>query len=314
MKYFFSSIFVSLCLLQIHAQKNPGSVHISGNPIGPIQKALYDTVYNGFENYNPVIYSVPDDTGGYVTGSNGYGDKAKAQQFSPGASSYLTGAIFWFGKKVKTTGGDTSSIVLKYYRRDSVQLVAGSYVFVPGTLVISDTILLNNVPVDTQLSNAMLVWNFPNPELIASSFYLGFDMGLMHPSDSIALYGSSNGETQAKDMSWELWLDKWNTIENAWGLDIDLAIFPIFDIENASLENSGDVAIQLYPNPATHEISVQSKSPLLSIEIMDMNGKILSTQKQVNRVSISFLKAGTYLIKAETEDGSIRFGRFVKAD
>lgn len=314
MKFVFNAFLVLCTSITLLAQKNVAEIGVHGAPINRLDKAVLDTVFNGFETYNPVIYVVPD-TGGYVSGSNGFKDIAKAQELKPAASSYLTGAIFWFGKNIKNTGGDTSSVILKYQRKDSVQMVAGQYKFVPGTVVLADTIKLNTIPADSILNNAMLVWNFPSPQHVFSAFYLGFDMSLMNAKDSIALYTSTHGEVINADLSWEYWLNKWNTIENSWNLNIDFAIFPIFDIENASLENvDPNASFTMYPNPAQNEIFVNSKEGVSTISILDMNGRLLQLNSNQQQINISQLPTGTYLIKVETKDGKMNFGRFVKSN
>lgn|SRR5690606_2636943 len=314
MKYIFISLIALCTSVSLFAQKQAGKVVVHGNALNRYEKAVIDTAFNGFENYNPVIYSVPD-TGGYVSGSNGYKDLAKAQELTPPGACYLTGAIFWFGKNVKNTGGDTSSVIFNYYRRDSVQLIAGTYKFVPGTILESDTVKLADVPADSLLASGMYVWNFTDARHIAATYFLGFDMRLMHANDSIALYTSTDGEVIAADKSWELWMNKWNTIENAWGLNIDLAIFPIYDITNVSIEDfDANTSFIMYPNPAQNEIFVNSNEAVKSISVLDLNGRVIMSTSNANQVNISHLPAATYLIKVETQSGKQNFGRFIKSN
>lgn len=314
MKYIFISLFALCSSATLFAQKQAGSPVVHGNAINRFEKAVIDTAFNGFENYNPVIYSVPD-TGGYVSGSNGYKDLAKVQELTPPGACFISGAIFWFGKNIKNTGGDTSSVILNYYRRDSVQLVAGTYKFVPGTILESDTVKLADIPADSVLATGMYVWNFPTQHHIAASYFLGFDMRLMNAKDSIALYTSTDGETIAADRSWELWLNKWNTIDNSWGLNIDFAIFPIYDITNVSIEDfDANASFTMYPNPAQNEIFVNSKEAVKSIMVLDLNGRVIMSNSNVNQVNISHLPSATYLIKVETASGKQNFGRFIKAN
>lgn len=311
MRKFFASIVFITAAIAAHAQKTAGLPLISGEPIQRSNKALSDTVFNGFENYTPVVYTVPDDTGGYVSGSNGYRDQAKVQEFTPAASCFLTDVIYWFGTKVKTTGGDTSSVILNYYRRDSLQQVNGSTVFVPGTIVASDTVKLADIPIDPDFDLGMYVWNLPVPEFIAVSHCIGFDMSLMNPADSIAIYTSTNGQTLAINKSWEKWQNRWNTLNNAWGLNIDLAIFPVYDITNASLDNASDaMPFTVYPNPASDRITVKADFMLASMRVMDLNGRTLLVQKGAqNTLQLTQLAEGIYILNLETTAGARYFVR-----
>ncbi|MBL0911883.1 MAG: T9SS type A sorting domain-containing protein [Bacteroidia bacterium] len=312
MRKFFASIVFIAAAGSAWAQKTAGQIGISGQPIQRNDKAVLDTVFNGFENYTPVVYTVPDDTGGYVSGSNGYGDQAKVQEFLPAASCFLTDVIYWFGTKVKNTGGDTSSVILNYYRKDSIQLVNGAGAFVPGTIVVSDTVKLSDIPIDADFDLGMYVWNLPGPEFIDVRHCLGFDMSLMNNRDSIAIYTSTDGQTLTADRSWEKWQNKWNTIDNAWGLNIDLAIFPVYDIANASLEEANSLPFHIYPNPTTDRITVHADFMLASMRVMDLNGKTLLVQKGAqNSLNVAQLAEGIYILNLESTAGARHFVRFV---
>ncbi|MDX8337674.1 M1 family aminopeptidase [Draconibacterium sp. IB214405] len=84
----------------------------------------------------------------------------------------------------------------------------------------------------------------------------------------------------------------------------------IVNVPNKLLTQS----IEIFPNPATTEITIQipSGKQIVGVGIFDMNGaevKQFSTQQE--KLSISVLAPGVYLLKAEHPDG-VFLSRFVK--
>lgn len=62
------------------------------------------------------------------------------------------------------------------------------------------------------------------------------------------------------------------------------------------------IDVNLYPNPASDVLTIQTNQVVLSVEIYDLRGSlILSTSKQL--VDISDLSCGTYLVHVNTPDG-----------
>jgi hypothetical protein len=63
-------------------------------------------------------------------------------------------------------------------------------------------------------------------------------------------------------------------------------------------------SLRVCPNPATDFIDVFVQQPDVSVEILDINGRTVKTVKlnnEVNRVIISDLPRGAYLIRANGE-------------
>ena len=82
-------------------------------------------------------------------------------------------------------------------------------------------------------------------------------------------------------------------------------------LANASFESNKFV---LYPNPATNELTIESKTAIDSVSITNMLGQNVlnnTTSNAVEVVDISNLQAGVYLIKVGSE-GQTSTKRFVK--
>lgn len=238
-------------------------------------KALEDTLYNGFESYTPTLFESP--TGGFMNGTNGYGDQAKAQMFFADSSYKVLGAMYWFGYKKQTQAPGTSRVVLRMYRRDAIQQVNGVLAPVPGTWHEQKMLLLEDVPSGNDLAQSALVWLLDTARFVSGAYFFGFDMELMHPLDTIALFSSDSGQVLRSNMSWEKWQGLWNTIENNWGLPVDFAVFPIVDLENAGVgAGFADIKFRMAGNPAGPGslLMVESPSPMLiRLQLLTMDGR-----------------------------------------
>lgn len=68
----------------------------------------------------------------------------------------------------------------------------------------------------------------------------------------------------------------------------------------------------MYPNPTSDFLNIKSDQKISKIEIYDMSGKLVQTSKMNNeRVSVSKLPKGNYLLKIQTENGVVN-SKFIK--
>jgi hypothetical protein len=316
MKAYF--LFFALALLtatqKLGAQKQPGNPVLWGVvPSSLTEKVIPDTLFHNFFNLNPVLYSSPN--GGWMSGTNGYGDTEKAQEIKFTETYLLGGFIYWFALKNKTTGGDTSSLVFKLYKKDSAEIINGLPRLAPGTLFASDTLLLSNLSANVQFESGLNVFSLSQPLVMNNNYVGAFSMELMHPKDSAALFGSTDGQVNITDYSWERWNGKWNTIKNSWTLDVDFAIFPIIDLTAASMNESDADNFRVFPNPATHTIQWKNAGDMhfnrlviLTAEGKSVKSKLLSSGETA--ADISDLTPGFYLLGLHAE--KTKETRFVK--
>lgn len=72
--------------------------------------------------------------------------------------------------------------------------------------------------------------------------------------------------------------------------------------------------VTVYPNPATDAVYINSSSVdmrFIAYQIMDINGQIMVINVKNNQIDISNLSSGVYLLKIDTEKGSV-FKRIIK--
>lgn len=301
---------------QLSAQKIAGPTELPAAVGHSMDKVIPDTVWFDFFDHNPVLYTAP--VGGWMNGTNNYGDVEKAQETKWVQSHILTGFIYWFALKDKNTGGDTSSIIYKLYKKDVAQSANGVMRLVPGTVLASDTVELADINAGTTFDQGLNVFLLPQPIVMYHTYIGAFSMELMNPADEIALYGTTDGEVYITDYSWEKWQGNWNTIKNSWTLDVDFAIFPILDLTGASIHEPTASSVQIFPNPADDHIQVTltegtaDQYVLLNTAGQTVRKGTASNNSQF-QVDLNGLAGGYYLLGVYSGNGeNARFFRFLK--
>ncbi|MEZ4849336.1 MAG: T9SS type A sorting domain-containing protein [Bacteroidia bacterium] len=76
--------------------------------------------------------------------------------------------------------------------------------------------------------------------------------------------------------------------------------------------NDLDIDAMVYPTPATNVLNINSEDRVESVEIYSVNGALIfKVEPKDNRIDISSLSAGMYLITIKTEEETIN-EKFVK--
>jgi len=148
--------------------------------------------------------------------------------------------------------------------------------------------------------------NCENPSFLPEDLNAGNPLTWNRNQQAIKVYkvpGTSGGNNtfnlsdwkSGSGGSWEnWWIENGNLNENSGN--------PI----NCTLSTSDHQAenINIFPNPATNVIHLQSDRPIEEIAIFDLQGKIVHQQSKVinNRLNISFLSDGMYLLQLKTDN------------
>lgn len=85
-------------------------------------------------------------------------------------------------------------------------------------------------------------------------------------------------------------------------------------IQNTSLgtsETKTTEQFEIYPNPATDYLYFKSKSKILNAEVYDLSGRKMTSQLSDNKVDVSNLQKGNYMIKLHTKEGEVT-QKFIK--
>ena len=252
------------------------------------------------------LYRTPDN--GYLTGTNTYGDIAKADYFQKDSTEeYLVNMVMNVGV-VNGSGNVTFCVWADNNGR-------------PGALIASKTVSLSTIASqcftenDPQMPTAYpqlkrrYICKF-NPSIaISGNFFAGY---MLPSTGQFALV--TNSENQAANTGWELRSDSsWVEYSDpsSWGIALTHALFPQLcdnaeatEIEEWDNEN-GSV---IFPNPTTGMVTVQlsDNDVPAAIRVFDMNGKLLPIASVRNgatcTLDLSTLSSGLYIISLQTNN------------
>jgi PKD repeat protein len=258
-------------------------------------------------NGTPVVYSVRYTNGiyGYISGNNGYSDKAKANYFLPAAPYVkLTGALVKFGKATKHASGD-SKVVFAYWNNAGPGGTPGS------APLATDTVMLSTI-ISHVSGHQMTYIEFPTPIDITGAFYLGVYLPTV-PGDTLAILTNKNGQT-VPSIAWEQWQNGlWYNYADSlsWGYNVAHAIFPILCKADFSVEDYGsDPYVLIYPNPASSLIHIDL-GPFdyarVEARLYNLVGEVVASLDPVSHHSalemdISGLPSGIYTMQLRLDD------------
>lgn len=167
----------------------------------------------------PTIYVSSTSAGknGYVSGNNGYGDKAKAEYFaSTNGYNRVSGGILSFG--IAKAASPSSSVTVAVWDNTGTNGGPGAII---GTQVVPISTIAANIA-----ANLPTTVTFANPLTVTGPFYMGVQLSST-PGDTVALVTNTNGNVAA-GKGWEQASDNsWAPYSTSWNLNISNAIFPI---------------------------------------------------------------------------------------
>ncbi len=86
-------------------------------------------------------------------------------------------------------------------------------------------------------------------------------------------------------------------------------------INNVGLETNSESLLSIYPNPVSATLTVSSASTILTYEITDLSGKIISHQlvnASAFNIDMSLFSEGVYMLKTTGENGMIQCSKIIK--
>lgn len=238
----------TLAFAQKVSHSRPGP--LAGSRALSLAKAVTDTVAPGSWANDPNSQltrwgALCDEGGtqvscGFIIGTNGYGDKAKVQQFLLDEPTIVEGVIYWFYAK---GGADNAVVHARLYSANGNGTTStGAVTTAPGAVLANKDFTLADV--DTTAENGFTVVMFDTPVTVPIEFALGFDVSSMGATDSLGLLGTSTDMTDYPDFSWEKWSNNaWHTLHEAWGpnLNIDLCVFALVDNSSVGIGETGSM-------------------------------------------------------------------------
>lgn len=276
-------------------------------------KAVTDTlVPAGIQNATGLSVA-GSPSGGYVTGVNGYGDLAKAQQFPVNNGYYVEGFLVLVGAKEIVGSADSVDAVLYDMDGNTGSTTAGDGNQTCPKSVLASVTLDMDTEIDT--SGDFSVAMFNDSILRTTDYAAGLDFSNTG-DDTLGIVHSNQGAPQQSELSWEQWNDdSWYTMltTSGWGIDIDMAFLPVVDMSTSDINEHdfvNGIRMQTYPNPAVNDVNLDfqiEESADVKIQILNMSGKIVKSenfgQKEAGKhnvkISTNDLNSGNYIYVLE---------------
>ncbi|NTW31606.1 MAG: T9SS type A sorting domain-containing protein [Bacteroidetes bacterium] len=247
------------------------------------------------------------DNGGYVSGNNGYLDKAKAEYFAT-YSPYtkINSVILWFG--VATHTGNTTNITVNVWKNDGT---GGA----PGTVIGTTTVPLATIVTNVDAGEATLA-TFSTPVNITGPFYIGVTLPTVS-GDTIALVtntdGDSNPATGWEKTSGNTWQAYSAASPAGWESNISNAIFPIVCTTTTGIEENYLEDILIYPNPANDVLNIDmanSSNSNVKINVYNSIGKLIKSidgknMSQIIKIDLASFNSGIYFVSIQTLEVTI---------
>lgn len=276
---------------------------------GSLLHGQTDTLQSFFNAQQATITASPN--GGYVSGTNGYGDKEKLQVFLPEGNYSVLGALVWIAKKeVLSSGAQESKLSLKMRRFDATPTQTIPFYAGPKEVLDSVAFPLSQIQAGLTLEEGLNYLPFANPVFAGQPYGISVSFENMLPEDTLAIMHSAVDSVLAEGQSWEIWNGNWRRIIDNWGLNIDFAIFPVIDSTLNGLHALSLLDFSVYPNPTSHIITLslesESNTHSLCYSICDLNGKIIDSktlpefQKKAS-LDLSYLSSGCYILKVQSD-------------
>jgi hypothetical protein len=207
------------------------------------------------------------------------------------------------------TVSQAENIVIKVY--DNVDSLG----FHPQNLLgTSNPVDISSITTD----GASTYFSFASPIAVHDSFFVSVQLPTL-TGDTAVILSTVDGCVTTSGWSWELWKNgTWHQMLYSWVLDVDLAIFPIAEVNNEVGINdphtNNEIEAFIFPNPANDLLKVEianSSAQNISMEISDQLGRILwkedkmsISNRQSLQISTSGFESGIYTLRIHSSRGN----------
>lgn len=245
---------------------------------------------------------------GFISGTNSFLDKAKADKFNASSTTQVKGIWIYFGY-LYSPGNGSSTVTYKVWDNSGIGGAPNL------TLASQTTTTLNIYNNIIQVPLQPTYVQFPNYAVHSGTFYAGVEF---NPSngDSIAII--TNTQNLATNTAWELWSNNvWYPYNdaNSWNTQLSHLMFPVLCATNPTSDLSyppNQFEIELFPNPANDKLFIGIGNDLvnnqsLELSVFNLIGEnIIKKQVTVNSSTIALdlagLSNGLYVLEVRQND------------
>lgn len=265
-----------------------------------------DTLFGSFLTFDTLTYQSPN--GGYVSGNNGYGDDEKMQIYFSKINKALIGVLVWYSRAELNSDDSESKIAIRIRKVDSTQVSTNSWIIKgPDTLLYEKYHSLSTITTGPFLKQSLTYYPLDYYIFPSKVFSVGIGLDSLSAGDTLACQTTRDTLVLPFRRSWENWNGTLTPIFDSWGLNIDLALFPVFDtslvfnVQQNIFSNQWEV----FPNPAKEIITIKhdkNEAPEW-VSLMDLKGNLVSHQvlnkgKGSSIVDLNDISSGAYLMVA----------------
>jgi PKD repeat protein len=253
------------------------------------------------------LYVFEQGDGGYVTGTNYYNDKAKANFFNINEEVKIVGLLFEFA----VAEGGNPDIEMAIWNNNGISNS-------PGTILISGNTNLNSIIED--VNNQQLTFiEFNQPIIIDHPFYAGFKLPSAE-NDVLAVLSNTDGNTNP-GIGWELWEDNnWYSMNAAPSveLNIAMAIHPVVDYNVGINTSIASRLMNIFPNPTDGVFYLETENLRKDAKVGIYNSvgtlvyeNIIHNSPKQSKIDVSGLESGIYIIKVISNQDTF-FNKIIK--
>ena len=251
----------------------------------------------GLATSSATLYGVQDsDGGGYLSGTNGYGDTKKGNFYDHALSTNnnLEGAEFYFGR---ATSGTNPNITFEI-----LDGASGT----PGSVITSVTKPLSEIVDAVNNQSGYYYVDFGGVS-VTDDFFVSFSCGLdMSAGDTIAIISNTDGDAASTDIAWEEYNGSWATVNSGWGVTISFAMFPILCPTTTDINTFNNNSVKIYPNPTTGIVNIEGIDNYKELQVLDIQGKtVMTINNFTNTLNVSNLPKGNYIIRIISDNSVI---------
>ena len=216
----------------------------------------------------PSLYTTQD--GGYVCGSNNYGDQAKAELFELTGNHTITKIDYMYA-----VDGTSGSITFKVWANSNG---------LPGSELATKTVTLSELYSAGTSSGSgttkqgLYTWTLTSPVAVSGNFFAGIDVS--NATSYIGLASTAQGSGYSNS-NYELYSGSWGSMTSSWqGLDISMYVLPTVCVPTAIEEETVE-AISVYPNPTSgmFTVGLGSIEGKITCQIVNARGSVIETRE-----------------------------------
>ncbi|MFN3951551.1 MAG: T9SS type A sorting domain-containing protein [Thermaurantimonas sp.] len=262
-------------------------------------------------NVGPLLLN--STNGGFVAGTNGYGDLEKAQRIATNTIGKIHSVLVAFGGKTIVGTADEYNTIIY-----NVNATNGA----PSATSIGTSASVSSSNIDT--TGQFTKFSFATPVDYSGPFFASVVVGGGTRNDTIGIFHT--GGNCGGGSAWEKWdTGQWIALNDpqAWGANVDVVFYIFAEVEktgNIGLDNEFLLtrnSVKVFPNPANDVITVSyslSKNTKAQFAIYDLTGRAVLTEElaapynglNAKNIRIGHLPVGvyTYTVRTNTESVS----------